>query len=58
MLNSVDLLLAVSPQRAYSIKTRIKTCKKRHIITNGFELKEYIPLKQGLRRKIDIVYIA
>ena len=37
------------PQRAYSIKTRIKTPLCLYLLEDEAALREHIPLKQGLR---------
>ena len=49
----VILLLHLSmTQRAYSIKTRIKTMSIDFIALSVSVLREHIPLKQGLRRSV------
>ena len=42
--------LAPIPQRAYSIKTRIKTLCPNSLRYFRISLREHIPLKQGLRQ--------
>ena len=51
-LVNLSAVLVVQCQRPSSIKIRIKTINSIHITMKNATVRDYLPFKQGLRRKV------